>query len=90
MTERHDEDRLREADHIAEACCAFLMAMVGPGGKPLDLVLAAAHAQVTALMVLQLGGEGTARALRQAATEIEDQPSLGAFALAMLPPSGRA
>lgn len=59
-------------------------------GLPTECLLAGAHAQIVATMVMNLGGPLTAQAIRHVADRIEHQPSSHAAALAFAPPAGRA
>lgn len=90
MTEQEMKDRLEMAEEVAGSCRAYLSAMYGPGGMPVEVVLSGAHAEVVALMVLRMGGAMTADVLRRAATQIESAPSLSEVALAMAEPEGQA
>lgn len=80
----------QDIEDAAKYVGSFIKAMCEPDGLPVNVVLAGAHAEVVALMVLSLGGTQTAEVLRRSATQIESNPSLSDLSLAMAEPAGQA
>lgn len=78
------------ANAVAERLGRFLFDMQEETGWPTALILAGTHAQITALMVQNMGPGNAAVICENAARRMRDFPSFALMALAGATPAGRA
>lgn len=78
------------AEQAAEKIGAMLLRLHRETGWPMDCILAGAHAQLIAVMAMNLGGPMTALCCERAAERVRNLPSLDTVSLAFSEPAGRA
>jgi hypothetical protein len=86
MTDRRADEAIETAEVVRE-----LMALpIREQGFDPAAVIAGAHAEAAAAMVIALGGAEAAERMRAAAAQVEHLPSLAAVRLAARQPAGTA
>lgn len=85
-----DKTKHQLADEAADLVAEALANIQGQTGMPTECLLAGAHAQIIAMMVMFLGGPMTALSCEQASARVRRLPSKRAVSLAFARPAGRA
>jgi hypothetical protein len=84
------DPRLDEAQETAAMVRELLRLLIEESGFDPAAVIAGAHAEAAAAMVIAFGGAEAAERMRAAAAQVEPLPSLAAITLAAREPAGTA
>ena len=84
------DERLSVAAQCADYIRASALTFQRETGAPIDVVLAGAHGQIVAMMILALGGPAVAQELRRIADLVEASEAPTDTGLAFASPAGTA